>query len=523
MAIREHLLKVVEDTRPNILAIGSGNTAIDGQFYMATDGASFSELYFGQPDGSLSAVIPTDTSGLVATFDITDTVNTEAITDNHEIRFLAGDIFAATIANVGAGISSVTYDWDVSGLTGGEIPQYNNSSGNVEWATVSPGFITSVTDTTTVDLTVNSGALSAAVIISPDAGNLIQQGTGNNGLFVEPLTIASGSANFLTLSGRELSVSQLLITDVTVDGSAADIAAYVASNYTVGDEHQEGDVIILTTPNETWIHNGGSAGTVGDFTQVQHPNLSDAYIYGLFSSGNAGIVYDGSGTFTLTLDPAGANDLAINGNGLFLDVSAAEVLDTDNVLSGGAGAATTVQDLFDGITGGLGDYVQAFTVAGDTGATQTVNNTNNQLNIQGGGATLRTVASATNVITVEFDISTPPSTNAVPTYNGSSVVWQVPAGQTYTASNGIVLSSTDFRLGGSLTGDTTINMSTFDLNLNNGGNLTVGGTGGASKITAATGDIEVATVSSGFIVKSPNGTRHRITVSNDGELTTTSL
>jgi len=111
------------------------------------------------------------------------------------------------------------------------------------------------------------------------------------------ISIAPGSSQYLGYNNTtgELSVSALAITDVTVDSVAVSIGDWVdtTGNYT-GDELQEGDVLILTNAidgTETWIHNGGTAGTVADFTQIQAPQLDDAYIRSLLSGGD-GIDYD---------------------------------------------------------------------------------------------------------------------------------------------------------------------------------------------------------------------------------------
>jgi hypothetical protein len=53
------------------------------------------------------------------------------------------------------------------------------------------------------------------------------------------------------------------------------------------------------------------------------------------------------------------------------------------------------------------------------------------------------------------------------------------------------------------------------------GNVGIGTTSPASKLTVTGGDIEVTDSASGIILKSPNGTRYRITVDNAGALTTT--
>jgi len=52
------------------------------------------------------------------------------------------------------------------------------------------------------------------------------------------------------------------------------------------------------------------------------------------------------------------------------------------------------------------------------------------------------------------------------------------------------------------------------------GNIAIGATAAASKLTVTSGDVEVATIASGLILKSPDGTRYRITVPNGGTVLT---
>ena len=57
----------------------------------------------------------------------------------------------------------------------------------------------------------------------------------------------------------------------------------------------------------------------------------------------------------------------------------------------------------------------------------------------------------------------------------------------------------------------------------NNTNVGVGISQPPSKLHVSGGDIEVQGSSNGLILKSPNGTRYRITVDNSGNLTTTAI
>jgi hypothetical protein len=61
------------------------------------------------------------------------------------------------------------------------------------------------------------------------------------------------------------------------------------------------------------------------------------------------------------------------------------------------------------------------------------------------------------------------------------------------------------------------------MRISNNGNVGIGTTSPASKLTVTGGDIEVTDSASGIILKSPDGTRYRITVTNGGALSSTDL
>jgi hypothetical protein len=58
---------------------------------------------------------------------------------------------------------------------------------------------------------------------------------------------------------------------------------------------------------------------------------------------------------------------------------------------------------------------------------------------------------------------------------------------------------------------------------NSNGHIGVGTAAPVSKLSVLSGDIEAETIGNGVILKSPNGTRFRVTIGNDGALTTTQI
>ena len=133
--------------------------------------------------------------------------------------------------------------------------------------------------------------------------------------------IAADSANYAELvdvnGQKQLKLKPLTITDVAVDTVATSISNWVSANYTNGDEKQEGDIIILTAVTgraQTWIHNGGAAGTDADFTEIEGQDVSDAEVRAALSA-SAGIDYN-SATGEFTADQAEIRGFFAAGSGL---------------------------------------------------------------------------------------------------------------------------------------------------------------------------------------------------------------
>lgn len=186
------------------------------------------------------------------------------------------------------------------------------------------------------------------LLISSDSNNTLSVGS-DNGLISKDIVIGAGSAGQLSFNPttRELDVTALNITAVYTDAVATDLSTFVTSNYT-GTEYQQGDVVILSAATGgtlIYIHNGGTTGTVTDFTKIEQPDLTDSYIRSLLSSANAALDYNSTtGVFTTTLDPSTDNLMTITANGLFADNRATASV-YDNTTSGLT--ATTTQAAID--------------------------------------------------------------------------------------------------------------------------------------------------------------------------------
>ena len=138
--------------------------------------------------------------------------------------------------------------------------------------------------------------------------------------------IATDSANYAELvtegGVKKLKLKPLTITDVAVDTTQTSLANWISANYTSGDEKQEGDIIILTGVSgraQTFIHNGGTAGTDADWAEIEGGDVTAAEVRGALSA-SAGINYN-SGTGEFTADQGEIRGLFAAGSGLAYDAS----------------------------------------------------------------------------------------------------------------------------------------------------------------------------------------------------------
>lgn len=396
--------------------------------------------------------------------------------------------------------------------------------------------------------------------VAPDTGGTTQQvlvwdDNLDTYSWDSPISIAAGSATMLSFdtATRELSLSNLAITDVTVEGVSTDIATYVGTS----PVHEEGDTVILTAATggaETWIHNGGSAGTAADYTQINDA----ASLTTLPVKGDTATTQQIINGETLTLDGT---------NGINTDSEAANTVQFK--LGGALTEATSIAGGtfsldFTTTTGGINltsTGAAAITLDANTGGVVVGQDT--ALKFQDTDSSNFTTFSAGAQI-VDIDYTLPvaaPTAGQILSSDAAGVLsWTTAAAGTFDITDGTTTSTVttgtdtiDFNngftavdvattprieLGGTIVQDTTFTASTFDMNWNSttggfnavatgsgvhsissvGGSINFGETTGTINSVTTTGDITASTTTGDFTVSSTGAAAHSI-ISVGGSVT----
>lgn len=360
------------DTKANILAIGTGNLALHGRAYLVNNQK---EIYFGNFDGTLTKIgggtdwVARD-SGL----------NTLSISNGDIVDFIGENLISARINS-----GQLKFGLNTTGAISGSVPTWDGSS--VIWSLPAADYITGITDSTSIDFTVTSGNLMGVVKLDSAGDNNISI-TGN-GLYTKKYIAGSGIN--INPTTYEISINSLAIADVRVDTVSATINAWVTSNYT-GTEVNEGDTIILTNATggrQAWIHNGGTAGTVADFTLL-NDELTASEVRAYLSAVNPLAYNSTTGAFSL----GGLTTFGINGQ---------------IVTSTGTGWSYS----------NLATVVQAYHTIQEEGTALTQRKI---LNFVGGGFT-----ASDNVFNTRTDITLDATLNALAAYNSNGILTQTAA------------------------------------------------------------------------------------------------
>lgn len=183
--------------------------------------------------------------------------------------------------------------------------------------------------------------------------------------------IHADSANYIEVvqdgGVNKLKVKPLTVTDVTVDNTQTSFANFIANVYT-GSNFQEGDIVFLaqTSPVESYIHNGGSAGT-GDDWELINSGLSDAQIRAKLSA-SSGINYNAT-TGEFTADQAEIQAFFSAGTGLAYSAGQFSLNATSDQITEGSSNLFYSDSLVDGYLAagqGLSYSNGVFTLAANT-------------------------------------------------------------------------------------------------------------------------------------------------------------
>ena len=138
-------------------------------------------------------------------------------------------------------------------------------------------------------------------------------------------SIASGSSSYLSVTNGELSVSNLLVTDVIVNTTDSSLSAYI-TNSAAGDNLGKGDIVILTAPTDNlmYIVKSGTGSQAADYEEIQS-SLTAAEIVALLTGGT-GITVASNGTISIDFTEFDTDSITEGSSNLFYSSS---LFDTD--------------------------------------------------------------------------------------------------------------------------------------------------------------------------------------------------
>ena len=145
-------------------------------------------------------------------------------------------------------------------------------------------------------------------------------------------SIASGSSSYLSVSGGELSVSSLLITDVKVDTVETSLANFISNQSALASSFKKGDFLVLTnvsTGTETFIISGSDGSSEANYTEVES-GLTASEIVANLSAGS-GITISSSGEIASSVTQytnANARAALSGGAGISYNASTGEISST---------------------------------------------------------------------------------------------------------------------------------------------------------------------------------------------------
>ena len=297
------------------------------------------------------------------------------------------DLESAVAANTAKATDvnhNVTTNLSITGTTGARtIVSSDGTNAIIPAATDSVSGVMSSTDHTkltgieasaTADQT--NEEIVAAVVASTSISNS-NKGTIRSNIGVDSAgtdnstdVTLGGSYNYITLTGQAITRNQIdLSTDVTGTLPVGNMAAtalttvQTAANQTahLALTAQEGDVVVRSDENKTYMHNGGSAGSMADFTLLATPTDAVTSV-----DGNTGVVT------TLQIGTSGTTAMAGNTTFAFADITSKPTTISGYGITDALALGTTSTTALAGNTTSFGGNAATVTLGTSTGP-QTIN------------------------------------------------------------------------------------------------------------------------------------------------------
>lgn len=146
--------------------------------------------------------------------------------------------------------------------------------GNIEIASSHPTITGAASDTA------NTGRTYIQNLEFDSNGHVTNVTTGTETVTTHDAVTLAGSYDYITLDGQKITRKQIdLTTDVTGILPVGNMAATALTTVQVAADEaamlalttQEGDVVVRTDESKTYMHNGGTAGDMADFTLLATP------------------------------------------------------------------------------------------------------------------------------------------------------------------------------------------------------------------------------------------------------------
>jgi len=251
----------VTDTTNVVASLTAGtNVAISAGGTVSSTDTTYSVGDNGLTQKNFTTTLKTKLDGVEASADVTDTTNVvSALTAGTNVAISAGGTVSST---------DTTYSVGDNGLT------QKNFTTTLKTKLDDVEASADVTDTTNVVSALTAGT---NVTIAGD-GTISSTDTNTN------TTYTAGTG--LTLAGTVFSASPLALTSVQTATNQVTQLALTA---------QEGDIVVRSDENKTYCHNGGTAGTMADYTLLATPTDAVSSVNG--DTGAVSVTHDGLSDF----------------------------------------------------------------------------------------------------------------------------------------------------------------------------------------------------------------------------------